>query len=65
MGQTAWSYTFFNRRIFKAIRKLYISLLEVENKLGCKDGKVKEYEYEHFTNRSKRIVQQFLQIFQS
>jgi len=38
MSQNALSYTFFDKRILKAKRKFYISLLVVENRFGCKDG---------------------------
>ena len=47
MSQNALCYTFSNKGMLIAIRKLCISFLVVENKFGCKDGKVKEYEYEH------------------
>jgi len=47
MSQNSLSYTLFCTRILEALRKLYISLLVVENEFGCKDEKVKEDEYEH------------------
>ena len=34
----------------------------VENEFGCKDEKVKDYEYEHCPQQFLKIVQQFLQI---
>ena len=48
MSQNALSYTFFYKRIFEAIRKVYLSLFVVEIKLGCKERKVQEDKYEHY-----------------
>ena len=48
MSQNAFSYTFFYKRIFEAIRKVYLSLLVVEIKFGCKERKVQEDKYEHY-----------------
>jgi len=40
MRQNVLNYTFFFKRILEAMRKLYISLLVVESKFGCKNKKV-------------------------
>ena len=48
MSQNALSYTFFYKRIFEAIRKVYLSLLVVEIKFWCKERKVQEDKYEHY-----------------
>jgi hypothetical protein len=48
MSQNALSYTFFYKRIFEDIRKVYLSLLVVEIKFWCKERKVQEDKYEHY-----------------
>ena len=64
MSQNAVSSAFFYKGIFKAIRKLHISLLVVEKNLDEKILKLKKINMKTITNRSKKIVEKDLQICQ-